>query len=256
MELSEIVDLATARASRGVRIVVSALVPSPWSEAAKNVFHLAGVPTKWVRAGRPDEALAAWTRAHNVPVVFSNDEPPRSNWADIVDLAARLARTPIVPTDAASRVRTFGLLHELAGEDGLGWSGRLLMIDAGLQSDGKRGFSLPVARYLAPKYGHSAERVAPARARIHDVLALFDRELASCPSGYLAGAAPGALDVYVATFLAPILGVSEEECPGMRPELRAAFATLRDDPALEVPPSLVAHRSRMYERHLPLPIRL
>jgi glutathione S-transferase len=256
MSTTEIVDLETARAARGVRLVVSGIVPSPWSEGAKGVFRLAGIATKWVRSGRPDPALAEWTRAHNVPVVFHDDDPPRTSASDIVALAARLSSAPIVPADAASRAHAFGLLHELAGEDGLGWSGRILMIDAGIRSGGARGFSLPISQYLAPKYGYHADRVAPARARIRDLLSLFERELASSGAEYLAGGAPGALDVYLATFLAPLVGVSEEECPRMRPELRAAFSTVCEDPEIAMPPSLAAHRARMYERHLPLPIQL
>jgi glutathione S-transferase len=256
MDLSEIVDLDTARKARGVRMVVSAAVPSPWSEAAKNLFHLAGVETLWVRARRDDEALTAWTRAHNVPVVFHDDDPPRTGWAEIVALASRLARTAVVPSDVEGRARTFGLLHELAGEDGLGWSGRLLMLDISLRSEGQRGFALPVARYLAAKYGYAAERVAPARERIRAILTMFDRMIATSTSGYLAGEAPGALDVYLPAFLAPMLGVPEEECPSLRPEMRAAFGVLRDEADLVVPPSLIAHRARMFERHLPFPIRL
>lgn len=256
METSEFVDVETARASRGVRIVASAVVPSPWSEAAKNVFHIGGVRTQWVRAVRGDEALSAWTRAHNQPVVFHDDEPPRSSWAEIVALAARLASRPIVPDEAGARARTFGLLHELAGEDGLAWSGRLCMIDLGLRTEGKRGFPVVVSRYLSTKYGYAPERMERARARVRDVLALFDRLLAESPSGYLAGERPGALDVYLATFLAPLVGVSEEDCPLMRPELRNAFASLKDEPDLAVPPAIVAHRARMYGEHLPFPIRI
>jgi glutathione S-transferase len=256
MEISEIVDVETARASRGVRMVVASVVPSPWSEAAKNVFHLAGVKTQWVRATRGDAAIAEWTRAHNSPVVFHDDDPPRDGWAEIVTLAARLAKRPIVPTEPEARARTFGLLHELAGEDGLAWSGRLLMIDYGLRTEGARGFPVQVSRYLAAKYGYAPDRIAGARARVREGLALFDRLLTASPSGYLAGDAPGALDVYLASFLAPIVGVTDSECPGLRPEFRAAFSTLKDDADLAVSPAVLAHRARMYAEHLPFPIRV
>ena len=38
MPASEYVDVETARAATGTRIITSALVPSPWSEAAKGLF--------------------------------------------------------------------------------------------------------------------------------------------------------------------------------------------------------------------------
>ena len=249
--MHEIVDLETGRAARGVRIVVAALLPSPWTEAAKGVLHLGGIDTKWVRFTR-DPALGSWTHTHNTPVVMHDDDAPRTSSADIVTLAARLSRVTLVPSAAEDRARHFGWIHELAGEDGLGWCARLWMMDAGLTSEGQSGFSVPVARYLAPKYGYAEGRLAHARERIMDILGMFERVLGE--KEYVAGDAPMAIDVYLATFLAMLVGVSEQECPAMRPELRAAFDTIRGE--LAVPSSLVAHRRRMYERHLPMPIPL
>jgi hypothetical protein len=39
MRMLEVVDVATARGAPGVRIVVSGIVPSPCSEAAKGLFR-------------------------------------------------------------------------------------------------------------------------------------------------------------------------------------------------------------------------
>jgi glutathione S-transferase len=249
--MHEIVDLETAKSAPGARIVVAALLASPWTDAAKGVFHLGGIDTKWVRFTR-DPALGAWTHTHNTPVVMHDDEPPRTSSADIVTLASRLSRVALVPSAAEDRARHFGWIHELAGEDGLGWCARVWMMDAGLTSEGKSGFTVPVARFLAPKYGYAEGRLAHARARVEDILAVFERVLGE--KEYVASDAPMAIDVYLATFLAPLVGVSEEECPAMRPELRAAFDTIRGE--LTVPSALVAHRRRMYDRHLPMPIPL
>jgi len=160
-----VVDQQAAAAARGVRIVSSAVVPSPWSEAAKAVFAIAGVPFVVVRALPRDPAIFAWTRSHNVPVVFYDDEPARTVWSQIVALAARLA-DHVVPSSLAKRTETFGWLNELAGEGGLGWNGRLLMIHASLASDGARGFPL-----LAGKYGYAADRIAAARDRSIEIVA-------------------------------------------------------------------------------------
>jgi len=61
------------------------------------------------------------------------------------------------PTD---RVRRFGLAHEIMGEGGMLWSARLCTIDAGLETDGARGFPPMMGQYLAARYGYVKERVA------------------------------------------------------------------------------------------------
>ena len=251
----EFVDVATARAARGVRMVVSGMVPSPWSEAAKGLFRVQRVPVLAVRAAREDPEVAAFAKADNVPSVLYDDEPPRTSWAAIVMLAERLgAPGLLVPVDGQRRVRTIGLIHEIAGEDGLGWSARLRMIDAALTSEGARGFALPVARYLAGKYGHSSERAARAHGRMREVLRTLSQALGD--ADYHGGHMPNALDVYSATFLTPMTTISEEDCPGMAPALRQAFAVVRDELGDEVPEVLLAHRKRMFERHLAWPIAL
>lgn len=252
----EFVDLAAARIARGVRLVVSAAVPSPWSEAAKGLFHLQGVPVTAVRFNPEDPELVAWARSHNVPVVLHEDDPPRVGWAEIVMLAERLGHTPgvLVPTDLERRVRMIGLIHELAGENGLGWSARLLMIEASLSSKGARGFTVPIARYLGARYGYAPGRAASARVRLNEVLLTLRRELGD--REYFGVDGPCALDVYSATFLTLLCTISEADCPAMEPLLRRAFASVREDLGGEVDPVLAAHRARMFERHLVWPIAL
>ncbi len=241
----QFVDVATARAARGVRMVVASVVPSPWSEAAKGLFHVQGVAVLAVRSVRDDPEVPVFARAHNVPSVMFDDEPPRTIWSEIVMLAERLGVPgALVPTASAARVRMMGLIHELAGEDGVGWCARLLMIDASLRTGGARGFPLPVARYLASKYGHSEERAAAARPRMITALWAISEALGDGP--YFGGEAPNALDVYSATFLTPLCPIPEEDCPQMIPGLRAAFATAHEAMGGELPPALVEHRRRMF----------
>lgn len=259
MELLQFVDLETARAARGLRLVAATAIPSPWGEGAKEIFHLKALPVQVVRFRRDDPAFFAWTGARNVPVVLYDDDPPRTGWAEILALAERLGGAcSLVPAEAAARVRMYGLAHELAGEGGFGWSARLLMIDGGLTSEGRRGFPLPIARYLAPKYGYAPERIAPARARLLEVADLFDRQLRDSQAEghrYLLGELT-ALDIYLATFLTPAANIPETECPAMRPEVRQAFAYLHDQIGAELPPSLLAHRAFMFHEHLRSPIPL
>ena len=162
-----------------------------------------------------------------------------------------------MPDDDGARVRMFGLSHELLGEGGLGWSVRLLLTHLGLTTDGERGWPKPVAEYLAPRYGYGPERVSAARARALGVLAQLDRTLAESRARgheYLLGAAPTALDVHCAVSLAPLVPMSEAECP-MPPPVRRAFETLDDDVRAAVSSALLAHRALMFERHLVLPVR-
>jgi hypothetical protein len=172
------VELDEARAARGLRVVVATNVPSPWSQAALGTFDVKGLEYLAVRLRRTDDDVRRWTGARNAPAVLYDDEPPRTGWAEILALAERLGGRPLVPKDDGVRVRMFGLSHEILGEDGLGWSVRLLLTHLGLETGGGRGWPLPVAEYLAPRYGYAPARVAGARARALSVLGQLDRTLA------------------------------------------------------------------------------
>jgi glutathione S-transferase len=260
MSSIEYVDVATARSATGVRIVVSGLVPSAWSEATKGLFRIANVPVLAVRRMRDAAEVTAWTGIDNVPVVFHAAEPARTNWSAITTLAARLAGPDVViPEEPGARAETMGLLHEIAGEDGIGWNARLAMIDTSLASDGKRGFPLPVAHYLARRYGHSRDAATRARVRIERQLhALRDRLRAQQALGhaYLGGPRVSALDIYLATFLTPLAPITPEDCPQLEPGLRQGFAAAHEAFGALVPDELWAHRTRVIREHLAWPMTL
>ena len=253
------VDLEEARAARGVRLLALSALPSPWSEAAKGLLHVKEIPALCVRFRRGDAAQTAWAGIGNAPALFYDDEPPRSGWAEILTLTERLGgKMSLVPADPERRAKLFGLAHELCGEDGLGWSARLIMIDGSLGSGGARSFPLAAAQHLAARYSYAPERIAHARSRVAEILALFDRTLADSQAAghaYLLGDRMTALDVYLATFLTPIVGVAAEECPALAPPVRPAFAYLGEQVGA-VPPALSAHRRQVYRDHLPWPIAL
>jgi len=249
------VDLAVARQARGLRLVVAAHVPSPWSEAAKSIFHLKGIDVLAVRCGLRDQETRAWTGVHNAPVAVHDDEPPRSNWADILALAERLdQRVPLLPAQREPRLRALGLCHEICGEGGLVWSARLLLVDLSLQVNGERGFPLKIARYLAAKYGYAPERVPAARRRVTEILDALAAELEHA-GGDCLGERLGALDLYAATALAPLLPLPDELCP-MLPQVRRMFEPLAELMHDQIPPALLAHRERVYRQHLELPVVL
>jgi glutathione S-transferase len=248
----EYVDLATARAARGTRVVTSALVASPWSEAVKGMFRLAQLPALVVARGRDADDITTWTGIDNVPVVLHDAEPPRTNWAAIVGLVTRLAPNTLVPADLRARAELLGWLELVAGEQGVGWNARLAMIRASHGSNGERGFPLPVATYLAQRYGFVAG--VDLRSRVGEQLALVRERLRGGP--YFGGERVSALDIYVATFLTPLSAIDEAACPQMSGAGRRAFAAARELIGDLVPDELWTHRTMMFDRHLAWPIRL
>jgi glutathione S-transferase len=260
METLRFVDLEEARAARGVRLLAASLLPSPWTESAKGIFHVKQIPVLCVRFRRGDADQIAWAGVRNVPAVLFDDEPPRAGWAEILALAERIGGAQsLVPVEVEAGARLFGLAHELAGENGLGWNQRLLMIHGSLSTGGARSFPMPVAQFLAGRYGYAPERIPAARARAVESLALFDRMLArgrAAGHAYLLGDRLTALDIYLAAFLTPIVGVAPAECPGLAPPVRPAFEYLAEVIGADLPPALVAHRRQIYRDHLPWPILL
>lgn len=269
---SEYVDLETAKNASGARLVTVGGIPSPWSESVKGLLRLSNVPFVAVRLMPGDKEVREWTRARNAPVLVVDGDPPRTGWAEILELVERIAppdAKALVPSSASDRVRFYGLAHELMGEGGLLWSSRLLAIHAGIESDGTRGFPTMIAGYLGKKYGYAKERVEPAKRRIAEGWALLsealggreyfffdDRPGGACDdvSPCEPARGPSALDVYVACALNIFIVPPEDRC-AMWPPIRAAFESMRgtvDDP----PPSIVALRDRMYERHLPKTIEV
>lgn len=246
----EYVDLETAKAAKGTRLVVNALVPSPWSESLKGLFAITQLPAVAVRRGMDTAAIDAWTGIDNAPAVIHDREPVRSNWAAITGFVDRLA-PGVLPADPSARADVIGTLDTIAGEGGIGWNARLAMIDASIA--GAPGFPPQIAKYLAKRYGYTAETIAAARARMADQLAFVASKLTGA---YFGGAAPNALDVYSATFLTPVAApITDAECPEIMPPLRAAFALAHAAFGSMVPAALLAHRTRMFEAHLG-PIKL
>jgi glutathione S-transferase len=72
---------------------------------------------------------------------------------------------------------------------------------------------------------------------------------------YYFGDSPSALDVYSATFMALFKPLPDAQC-AMEPGVRAAFEWLDDETRAALDPILLAHRDRMYERHLETPLSL
>jgi hypothetical protein len=252
--VTDFVDLATAKAARGMRLVVVGSVPSPWSEAAKAMFRIKQIPFVAVRLVGKDDALRAWTGVSNAPAAVYDDEPPRTGWAEILALAERVAPEPaLVPEAADDRATMFGWAHEILGENGLLWNVRLLGIDIGLETSGERGFPVPVARYFAKKYGYAKDRMPKARTRARGQLEGIGRFLARGGGRHFIGQRLTALDLYSAAMMSMLAPMPEAHCP-MSPMIRGVFESLQGE--LDLPGGLVEHRDRIYREHLELPVQL
>lgn len=253
----EFVELEEAKARDGLRMVYVPGVPSPWGEAAKGMLHVKQVPHVAVRLLPGDNPVTRWTGQTSAPVAMYGDERPRGGWAEILLLFERIAPEPaLIPADPAERALLFGMLHEIAGEMGLGWCRRLQGIETGLRGEG--GFPKPVAEYLAPKYGWREGCGAEAKRRVIEVLGLLSSRLAAQRergSRTYLGDGLTALDIYSATFVALFAPLPPEQCP-MPPAMREGFETLDDETAAALDPALLEHRDFVYAESLELPLCL
>lgn len=160
----EYTDIDTARSARGMRVALTRGVPGPWSESAKSILWVKKIPYLAVaqEGGGANEALLEWTGHANAPLTMYDDEAPRAGWIDILQQAERIApEPPLIPAGIELRAKMFGYANEIAGENGLGWSRRLMMLDAMLP---KLAIPWP-ARASARRSGAATDFRAPQRSR-------------------------------------------------------------------------------------------
>lgn len=250
-------DFEATREANGLRMVYVPGVPSPWGEAAKGILHVKGIDYTATRLDGRNTELLAWAQSTSAPIAVYEGERPRSGWAEILLLAERLAPEPrLIPADAEQRALLFGLSHEICGEMGLGWCRRLQSVAQGLE--GRPGFPKPVAGYLGDKYGYR-EGIGPeVEQRVVDVLGMLETRLAAqhqAGSDYYLGDALSALDIYSAAFMALLAPLPPDQCP-MPEALREAFGASGERVRAALDPTLLAHRDRIYQKHLELPLSL
>lgn len=255
-------DYATPEQARdmpGLRLVLQAGAPAPWSESAKTILKLKGIPFVPVRqeVAGPNEILVTWTGHRNAPIAIWENEPPRTGWSDILMLAERLRPEPaLVPTEISARADMFGMCHLVCGENGFGWNRRHLMGSlVAAKGDGMTDGDRAILALLRG-YGYCETEAAAAPGRIAAILRYLAQRLhaqESRGSHYFIGDGLTALDIYwacFATLLDPLP-------PEVNPMPDAFFALYRcaDPVVAEVAdPILLRHRNFIYERHLGLPL--
>ena len=265
------VSIATAREMSGLRLVLGQYtIPGPWREACKGLFHVKGLAyTRVVTAdaGKQDLAigmggsqseLMAWTGQSSAPVAIWNDERPRSSWIDQINLAERLKPEPaLLPSAISDRILMFGLINELAGENGIAWEKRLLMVHGPLSTMAPGAEGRAFFAHLGAKYGYTPAAAAAAAQRIVAILNTFDAQLANQKRAgrqYLVGDRFSAVDIYWATFCGLIDPMPAERCPMATSFRGGAYGNDNPDVARALTPALLAHRDKVYEHHLELPI--
>lgn len=251
----EFKSIESLRTTPGLRFVLVAGAPSPWSQAAKAMMEYKGIEFAAGRliAGETNDELVAWTGINSGPVLVYDDEKPLERWLDILFLIERLAPVPaLIPADARARVDLFGMSHELCGEMGLGWNRRLLMfgpmIESGNAPEG-------IAR-MAGKYHYNKADMQRAGERIVATLGMLDLQLERqkrAGSRYFIGDTPSALDFYWTAFSNLIDIISWDKIPV--PEgYRSLFHQADPAVAAAFTPLLREHRDQFFDAHFKSPM--
>ncbi|KRB81457.1 hypothetical protein ASE00_15905 [Sphingomonas sp. Root710] len=252
-------SVAEARELAGLRLVLTAHVPGPWSEAAKAVFTARGLAYHPVEQKMldPNDELVAWTGSRNAPIAMLDDHPPVTNWLDLVMLAERIGSGPsLLPDAPLDRALSIGLSAEICAPGGFGWSRRLVMFQ-GLYGPGDVSPEAPPhVLHMCRQYGYSRAAAEAATRRMVDILGMLAAQLraqSEAGSGYLVGDRLGACDLHWACFSNMIAPLPIEDAP-MPPALHERYSDAGPEIAAALDPILIEHRDRIYRRHIGLPL--
>jgi glutathione S-transferase len=257
LESKRPISVEEARTAPGLRLAVLRGVPSPWSQAAKGIFHVKHLDYSLVHRSKDDspDALEEWTGQASFPAAMLDDERPRTGWAEILLLAEELApEPPLLPADAGERALCIGLCHELCGEMGLGWCRRLESIHTGMQQDPPS----PVGSYLGGRYGYSKFYAAQAKGRVRDVVRLLTQRLEDerkQGNRFLMGPSLTALDIYWATYCNIVSPLPPDQLP-IPDSMRPIFTSPDEELGKLLEQGLLEHRDFIYQEYLELPVVL
>jgi len=239
----------------GLRLALTIGLPAPWSMAARFMFDVKNIPYVPVSqlGGRGNEDLVAWTGHRNAPVAMYNDEPARTNWADIINLADRInPEPPLVPDNAADRITMFGLCNEICGAGGFTWNARHSMV-ATMTGSGVEPLQ-KIGSVMGKAYGYSEEAAAQSGARIAQNLGALASQLEkqrAAGSAYMIGTALTALDLVWASFSNTLRPLPQDINP-MDPGMRAMYEGMGN--SLNPPDILFEHRDYIYDKYITLPL--
>ena len=241
----------------GLRIVMVQGMPSPWAQAAKTIFEIKGleyVAAPWL-PGEANEEIAKWGGETSAPIVAWAKERPIHRWIDILYLAERLAPTPsLIPQDATKRALTIGLSNEICGELGIGWNRRLQILAPAFKS----GTPPPQVARMGGKYGYNEGDAKAAGERTARSLMALDTQLKSQyarSAHFFIGDDLSALDIYWTAFANLPDPLPKEQCPmpeGYRPGFKVSDPVFKE----ALTPLLLEHRSRIFREYFRDPMEL
>ncbi|RVQ64608.1 hypothetical protein EKN06_15305 [Croceicoccus ponticola] len=252
----EYLSVADARTRSGLRLVLTAGVPGPWGEAAKAVFAARNVSYLPVeqQAMQPNEELRDWTGHRNAPIACLDEEPPLTDWLDIVLLSERLGSGPsLLPDGEADRALSLGLAMAIAGPDGLGWHRRIEMTVAILDEPETTGTQL---RAILGKYGVRPGSEVDSEERIVSILLGLAEQLErqkALGSSYFIGGAVTVTDIYWACFSMMLSPLPQDLNP-MPDWLRPLYSAVSEKVDAAINPILIEHRDRIYGTHIAIPL--
>ncbi|MEH6581786.1 MAG: glutathione binding-like protein [Halioglobus sp.] len=253
------VAVEQAQQAQGLRLVLTGGLPAPWSEAAKGLFRARQVDYIPVlqQGGGPNEDVLAWTGHRNAPTAMYNDEPARVTALELINMAERLGTGPsLIPGNIDDRIVMFGLINEIAGENGMAWNARVLMFTVMIASMGEEAMA---GNPMLRDYRYSADEVAEAPGRVIAVLQALSAQLASqreAGSRYMVGDRLTALDIYWACF-SQMLDALPAEVNPMPDYMRDVWGLLAQsvkDVGYEIDPALLEHRDFIFPNHLQWPL--
>ena len=207
----EFINLETAASMKtGVRVTMSKGFPALYSECLKNICYCKNIPI--IRVIHPNmgkdrktgedrqKRLFELTAQTSLPVMWYNDERPRSNWSEQLALCERIGTGPkLVPDNMRERAEMFGLCAIILAEDGMLWNSRIVNDN-------------PLGR----KYGYSKAASLEAPDKMAGVIKLVCDRLAEQKrngSPYLVGNRLTAVDIYWATMSYNLLVPDEDFMP-------------------------------------------
>ena len=239
----------------GLRVVLTAGLPGPWGETAKSMLAYKQLEYTPVHqdGGGENAALRAWTGQTSAPVAVYENQPAACHWFDLLMLMERLAPDlPLVPLDSAHRVEVLGLSALIIGADGFGWHRRLQMLAPMLRLPHPPEMMLR----LGAKYGWSEQACSAAMGRLTAICAELDSRLAqqqAAGSDYFVADGVSAVDFYWANFAGLLKPLPHADNP-MPDYMRASYESADAATLACLTPRLEAHRDRMYQRHIALPL--
>lgn len=240
----------------GIRVALTVGAFNPWGQSVKKMLELKGLPYVPVaqRAGEPNEALVAWTGTRNAPTIVCDRGPGIARWLDqIMFIESHQPAPALLPQASNLRVTAIGICSELAGEGGLGWTRRLMLLDKYASTQGRTGKGIePAFKNLMDEYGYESDTVRAAPRRVADIVRMVASQLKdqiSHGSEFLVGTSLSVADIYWATFSNMIEPLPDDLCP-ISPEMRE-HRTPTDPLILAAKePILFEHRDRMFRQHL------